>query len=144
MAEPNYYAVLLRQIPGLLIDAAGRVTAVAFMVACALGGFVSSKVVNALITPGWWALIAVGAVLVVAFARANHRYVKALQLRAAGQSTTGDVHEHHYYAPVTQYIGTIRTGEAPITGVGLPQPMRVETEVNDPQEELPLGDEGSL
>jgi hypothetical protein len=142
MPEPNYYVALLRQIPGLLVDSAGRVTAVTFVLACAAGGFFSSKVVNALITPGWWALIAVAAVLLVAFLRSNHKYVKTLQLRASAQPASGSSPQHYYYGPVTQYIGTIRTGEEPISGVGLAQPIDVETKTADPQQDLPF-DEGS-
>lgn len=141
MAEPNYYAVLLRQLPRLLVDAAGRVTAIAFVVASAIGGFASSKVVNALIAPGWWALIAVAGVLLVAVLRANHRYVIDLQGRATGMkpTTTPVIYQYHQHGPVH---GNVYVGPPPGQTSGVPPGVTFEATADDPQQELPLN-EGS-
>jgi hypothetical protein len=135
----DYYYALLRQIPRLLVDAIGRVTGIAFLVACGLAAFASSKAAEPVIAPGWWSLVAVAVILLVAFVRANHVYVAALRRKAAGRSDHGGVHHHFYYGSVTQhYIGGIDTREVPITGTGATERIHVETVTIDPQDKLPL------
>lgn len=137
MARDYYYA-LLRECPRLLVDAVGRVTGIAFLVACGLAAFASSQAAEPVIAPGWWSLVAVGVILLVAFLRANHLYVKELRQRASGGSEHGGVHQHYYYGTVTQYLGPVSTREVPITGTGAAEQIHVETVTIDPQQKLPL------
>jgi hypothetical protein len=147
MARDYYYQVLIRPIPGLLVDAAGRITAVVWLLGCGLIGVGLDKVADRVLAPAWWLLIFVGGVLLVTTGRANHEYVKELRRAAtdvtpeppAAQTT------NMYFGDVNLFVRQIGTAATAITGVGPSPPMRVTRYVRRArqQEELPLDDDRS-
>jgi hypothetical protein len=149
MVRDYYYEALIRPIPGLLVDAVGRVTAVVWLLACVLGGVGSYKVADGVLAPAWWLLILVGGVLLVALARANHEYVKELRRNATDvtpeppAAMTTNVHVGNV---TNNYIRWIDTAErTTISGIGPSPSMRVTRYVrrSRQREELPLDDDPS-
>lgn len=147
MARDYYYEVLIRPIPGLLVDAAGRITAVVWLLGCGLIGVGLDKVADRVLAPAWWLLILVGGVLLRAMGRANHEYVKELRRNATdvtpepSVALTTNVHVGNV---TNNYIRWVDTAErTTISGIGPSPPMRVTRYVrrSRQQEVLPFDDE---